>query len=108
MYKLNFTKKFKEDVKHTVHYIKHTLQAPVASESLKTEIKNSYKILKETPFIYPIVPNNYLASLGFRFAMVKNYILFYIVEENEINIIRFLYGHRDWMNILSNTNTEEI
>jgi plasmid stabilization system protein ParE len=101
MYKLNFSKKFKEDVTQTVNYIKHTLQAPVASERLKAEIKNSYKIIKETPFIYPVVPDDYLASLGFRFTMVKNYMLFYIVEEKQIKIIRFLYGHRDWMNILN-------
>jgi plasmid stabilization system protein ParE len=104
MYKLNFTNKFKEDVKHCVNYIKHTLQAPVAAERLKAEIKKTYKIIKDTPFIYPVVPNDYLATLGFRFTMVKNYMLFYIVAKKQINIIRFLYGHRDWINILNNTN----
>jgi plasmid stabilization system protein ParE len=34
--------------------------------------------------------------------MVKNYIIFFIVEENQINIIRFLYGPRNWINILKN------
>jgi len=38
--------------------------------------------------------------------MVKNYMMFYIVEEKQINIIRFLYGHRDWMSILENTDIE--
>jgi plasmid stabilization system protein ParE len=32
--------------------------------------------------------------------ITKNYRLFYIIEEKEINIVRFLYGHRDWINIL--------
>jgi len=44
------------------------------------------------------------SAMGFRFVMVKNYMIFYIVEEKHINIIRFLYGHRDWINILENTN----
>jgi len=30
--------------------------------------------------------------------------LFYKVKEKQINIDRFLYGHRDWMNILDNDN----
>jgi plasmid stabilization system protein ParE len=104
MHKLFFAKNFKDDVKQSVNYIKHILQAPVAAEKLKTEIKRTYKIIKDTPFIYPVVPNDYLASMGFRFTMVKNYMLFYIVKENQIKLIRFLYGHRDWINILNNTN----
>jgi plasmid stabilization system protein ParE len=104
MYKLIFGKIFKEDVKSSVIYINNTLQAPVAAQRLKTEIKKAYKILKDTPFIYPVVPNDYLASYGFRFTMVKNYMMFYIVEENQINIVRFLYGRRDWINILKDPN----
>jgi plasmid stabilization system protein ParE len=107
MYKLYFTKNFKDDVKRSVNYIKHTLQAPVAAERLKSEIKRTYKIIKDTPLIYPVVPNDYLASIGFRFTMVKNYMLFYIVEEKQINIIRFLYGHRDWITIIKNTSIIE-
>ena len=107
MYKLFFTKSFRDDVKQSVNYIKHTLQAPVAAERLKVETIKNYKIIKDTPFIYPVVPNDYLATMGFRFIMVKKYMLFYIVEENQINIIRFLYGHRDWISILNNTNIIE-
>ena len=104
MYKLNFAKHFQEDVKSTINYITNTLQAPVASERLINEIKTTYKNLKQNPFMYPVVPNDDLASTGFRFTMVKNYMLFYIVEGKQINIIRFLYGHRDWINILKETN----
>jgi plasmid stabilization system protein ParE len=104
MYKLIFAKVFREDVQSSVNYIKHTLQAPVAAERLKTEIIKTYKTIKHTPFIYPVVPNEYLASIGFRFTMVKNYMLFYIVEEKQINMVRFLYGRRDWINILKGDN----
>lgn len=107
MYKLFFTKSFKDDVKQSVNYIKHTLQAPVAAERLKAEIKKTYKIIKSTPFVYPVVPNDYLAAMGFRFTMVKNYMMFYIIDEKQINIIRFLYGHRDWISLLNNINVIE-
>jgi plasmid stabilization system protein ParE len=104
MYKLVFAKRFKEDVKSSVDYIKHTLQAPIAAERLQAEIRKTYKIIRNTPLIYPIVPNDYLASMGFRFTMVKNYMLFYIIDNEKINIVRFLYGHRDWINILRHTD----
>ena len=100
MQKLVFTKIFKEDIKSSVKYIKHTLQAPAAAEKLKNEIKNVYKKIKNKPFMYPIVPDDYLASQGFRFTMVKKFILVYIVEEKGIHIIRFLYGHRNWVKLL--------
>ena len=107
MYKLIFSKNFKNDVKSSVNYIKNMLQAPMASERLKDEIKKAYKRIKQNPYMCPIVPNDYLASMGFRFTKVKNYMLFYVIDENEVNIIRFLYGHRDWINILKETNIIE-
>jgi plasmid stabilization system protein ParE len=107
MYKLNFSKNFKNDVKSSVNYIKNTLQAPMASEKLKDEIRKAYKKIKQNPYMCPIVPNSYLANMGFRFTKVKNYMLFYIIEVNEINIIRFSYGRRDWINIIKETNIIE-
>jgi len=103
MHTLNFSEKFREDVNSSVEYIKHTLQAPVAAQRLKDEIKKTYKKIKRTPFIYPAVPDEYLASMGFRFAMVKKYMIFYIIAKKQINLVRFLYGHRDWINILEHT-----
>jgi len=47
IYTLNFSKIFREDVKSCVKYIKHTLQAPVAAERLRDEIKKTYKKLKK-------------------------------------------------------------
>ena len=104
MYTLHFAKIFKEDVQSSLYYIRRTLQNPAAADRLKDEIKKAYKKIKDMPFIYPIVPDDYLGALGFRFTMIKNFMLFYIVEENQINIIRFLYGHRDWIPVLQNTN----
>jgi hypothetical protein len=48
------------------------------------------------------VRNDYLANKGFRWLGIKNYMMFYIVDEKreKIYLIRFLYGRRDWMNIL--------
>jgi plasmid stabilization system protein ParE len=102
MYILNFSESFREDVKSSVSYIKDILQAPAAAQRLKGEIKASYKKLKKTPFIYPVVPDENLASKGLRFMMVKNYMMFYVVDNKDINIIRFLYGRRDWITILGN------
>jgi len=102
MYKLKFSKFIYDDVESSYNYIKHVLQNPVAAQRLKCEVKKAYKKLKENPFIYPAVPVEHLASKGFKFTIVKNHMLFYKAREKEINIERFLYGPRDWINILEN------
>jgi plasmid stabilization system protein ParE len=103
MYTLKFSEPFKNDLKSSVNYIKNTLQNPIAANNLKDSVKSAYKNIKKNPFLYPVVPNDYLASLGYRFKVVNNYIIFYYVIEKTINITRFLYGHRDWINILDKT-----
>jgi len=100
MYKLSFTKSFREDLKLSANYIKNVLQNPVASQRLKDEVKKAYKKIKENPFIYPFVSDEYLASIGYRFKIVKNYMLFFTVEDKTINIVRFIYGYRNWIDIL--------
>jgi plasmid stabilization system protein ParE len=49
-----------------------------------------------------IVPDEYLAQKGLKFALIKNYLLFYIIggDEKTVTVIRFLYGRRDWKNML--------
>jgi len=100
MYELKFSNYVYEDVNSSVNYIKYVLQNPIAARKLKDEIKKAYKKIKKNPFIYPAVPAEYLALKGYRFININNYMLFYKVKEKQINIERFLYGPRDWINIL--------
>ena len=82
----------------------------MAANSLKVEIKEKLNKIKENPRIRSLVQDKYLASLGYRLINVKNYMIFYIIDEDEkyIKIIRFLYNKRNWMNILKEIIIEEI
>ena len=110
MYKLKISKLYKEDVSSSYNYIKYKLEAPMASNNLKKEIKEKMNKIKENPQIRPLVQDKYLASLGYRLINVKNYMLFYIINEDDkhIKIIRFLYNKRNWMNILKEKTVEEM
>ena len=101
MYKLQLSRYYREELRAAIQYIRQDLKNPVAAQRLKDEAKETYKKIKENPFMYPAVPDEYLASKGFRFVMVKNYMLFYTVIGKEVIILRFLYGRRDWMNLLN-------
>ncbi|GHV01611.1 hypothetical protein FACS189485_00310 [Spirochaetia bacterium] len=90
------------DVTETLEYISYTLNTPIASKNLFYEIDKKIKEIENNPYSCPLVRNDYLANKGFRWIGIKNYMMFYIVNEKreKIYLIRFLYGRRDWINIL--------
>ena len=102
MYRLKFSKLYRKDVDSSYNYIKNTLEAPMAAENLIKEILETLNKIKENPKRRSLVQNKYLASLGYRLINVKNYMIFYIIgDDNEhIKIVRFLYCKRNWKNIL--------
>ena len=112
MYKPVFSKIFYDDINKCHKYIKEILEAPMAAENLKTELLEKIEYIKEKPYLRPLVQDKYLAFLGLRSIKVKNYLLFYKIIENEdndkkyVNIFRFMYSKRDWVNILKKSNNE--
>jgi plasmid stabilization system protein ParE len=66
------------------------------------EIERHEKILADTPGIYSFVHDEYPAAKGLKYVTIKNFLMFYTIDENRkfVNIVRFLYGRRDWINIL--------
>jgi plasmid stabilization system protein ParE len=96
-----------EEILATVKYIACVLKAPIAANNLLDEIEKYEKILEKTPNVFPFVPDEYLRTKGIKYVMVKNYMMFYKIDEDEkkVNITRFLYGRMDWKNILGMNNT---
>ena len=125
MYSLVFSKLYYNDIAESTDYIADVLQNPAAALRLFDEADQKLIEIKNNPRYRPLVNDEYLANLGYRFAIVKNYLLFYIigeptaervaasegsrsVDDNHIKIIRFLYGRMDWMNILKEKTVEEM
>ena len=110
MYKLRFSKLYKSDVDSSYNYIKDKLEAPMAADNLIKEILEKLNKIKENPNIRPLVQDEYLASFGYRLINVKNYAIFYIIDNDNkyIKIIRFLYKKRNWINILKEKTVEEM
>ena len=109
MFELKFSETINNDIVSSLKYIKDVLEAPMAAENHYTELKETYKKLKENPYRRPLVRNKFLAAKGIRFIMVKKYMLIYIINEsdNTVLLYRFMYGRRDWINILTNEPEKE-
>ena len=82
----------------------------MAADNLIKEIIKKLDKIKENPNIRPLVQDKYLASLGYRLINVKNYVIFYIIgnDNKHIKIIRFLYNKRNWINLLKEKTIEEM
>jgi plasmid stabilization system protein ParE len=98
------------DLDSSHDYISERLEAPRAADNLIEEAIRILYYIRETPYTRPLVQDAYLSSLGIRSIKVKNYVLFYNVEENKnrVNAIRFLYNKRDWISILKEHDLKEI
>ena len=103
MYGLIFSKLFDDDIDSTYQYIKENLEAPMAAENLMKEVKQKLEYLKEKPTVRPIIKDELIAALNLRAIKVKNYVVYYSVNEKiqTIRLVRFLYNKSDWINILS-------
>ena len=110
MFRLEFSKLYDIDVDSSYNYIKNKLEAPKAADNLIIETLEKLNKIKENPKIRPLVRDEYLASLGYRSIKVKNYVIFYIIgnDNKHVKIVRFLYNKRNWINILKEKTIEEI
>ena len=102
MYRVQFTEPAEEDLLGAIQYISEVLKSPSAAGKLLSDTETRLKTLEETPLGFPLVRDEYLAREGIRSLGVNNYLVFYVVKENEglVSVIRYLYARRDWTNIL--------
>lgn len=100
-YKLDISQNFEDDLDAILDYISHKLHSPVAAKNLLRSTEEKLKLILENPQLYPLYHDEYLAKRGYRYAIVSNYLVFYVIDENKhiIHIVRFLYGGQ---NITSN------
>ena len=81
-------------------YIKYNLQEPETANKLISKIRKAIKILKDNPEIYTIIDGDLIRKLEIRKLIVDNYIVFYRIKNNNIEIVRIMYGRRNWINLL--------
>lgn len=101
-YNLVITKPAENDLADILQYISKDLSAPKAANDLLDDILKCYDNISLNPLMYALCDNDRLKSKNYRKAVIKNYIMFYRVDEEKqkIYIMRFIYGRRDYMNLL--------
>jgi plasmid stabilization system protein ParE len=101
-YNIHISRAAERDLNNAADYIEFVLLNPQAANDLLDEAENKIGELSTFPEKFALVDDPVLKAWGIRFTLVKNYIAFYVVsEENRtVYVVRFLYGKRDWITIL--------
>ena len=99
-YHLHITSVAQRDISQAADYIEFVLKNPKAADDLLEETDQKINALLPFSQEHPIVEDKLLAAWGIRFTQIKNYLAFYVVEENQVTVIRFLYAKSDWISIL--------
>ena len=99
-YHLHITSVAQRDISQAADYIEFVLKNPKAADDLLEETDQKINALLPFPQEHPIVEDKLLAAWGIRFTQIKNYLAFYVAEENQVTIIRFLYAKSNWISIL--------
>ena len=99
-YTIEYSKEAKQDLIDIKKYIKYNLQEPNTAQKLITKIRNQINSLKSNPEIYAIIDDDIIKKLEIRKLIVDNYIVFYRMKNNDIEIVRIMYGRRNWIDLL--------
>lgn len=101
-YTIKITPKAADDLDNMYRYISEELFAASAATNILERIEKEIMRLREFPFSCNYVADEYLRNKGYGKLIVDNYIVFYIInEENKKVIIMWvLYGKQKYENLL--------
>ncbi len=101
-YKIKFSKDARNDYFNIIRYIKYKLFEPDIANNYAKMIKEEINKLEYTPQSFAIIPNDTIKYNNIRKLIIKNYIVFYRVNESDkmVNIERILYGASNWEEII--------
>ncbi len=101
-YEIKITESAENDLFKIGNYIAKELLELEIARKIVDEIGQAILSLEEMPLRNNLVDDERLALQGIRKLLINNYIVFYIVTEEDkiVTIIRILYGKRDWVNLI--------
>lgn len=98
-YKIEYLPKAVDDLESIVHYIVNSLNSPQSTNSFIELLNEKILKLESYPQFYKIYEPYKKLNFVYRKIIVKNYIVFYTIVDNRIEIHRILYGKMICLNI---------
>lgn len=98
--KVVYTELFRTDIKNVFNYIVNELDNPIAAERLMELIKEKIEERVKYPESFSVVKISKNKNRKWYRINVKNYVIFYTVENDIIAMRRFLYSRRNYKNFI--------
>lgn len=99
-YKLTFLPLFYEDLDRITDYIKYKLCNEIAANKLLDEIEEEINKRSYSPENYEKYASLRKKKHTYYRIYVKNYVVFYSVKDNAMEIARILYSRRNFKDLL--------
>ncbi len=101
-YRIDIAEPAEKDLRDIIRYISAQLSAPITAPEMLKAFEQAMVGLAEMPHRAPAVADERLAATGYHKLIVKNYIIFFSINEKAkvVDVERILYGRRNWQAIL--------
>ncbi|MDR0325924.1 MAG: type II toxin-antitoxin system RelE/ParE family toxin [Oscillospiraceae bacterium] len=105
-YKIQVSDTAESNIDGILVYMLDTLKSPGTAVGFLDDLKRTYEYLEESPYIYSVCKDAFLARQGYRSAVIKSYLIFYQIEEDVkvVKIVAVIYGGRDYAKLISAEN----
>ena len=95
MYKIKYLPIAQKDLQDIILYFLENLKSPKAAMDFIETLDRSILRLKQYPYSCELYQSREPLEFEYRFLPIKNYLVFYIVIENIIEIHRIVYARMD-------------
>mgnify|MGYP000378132135 CR=1 FL=1 len=93
-YKLRYLPLFERDLIQTISYITNVLKNTDAAEKLVNDVEDAIQERLEYPLAFEPFPSKKRDYPYYR-IYIRNYVIYYVVIGDVMEVRRFLYGARD-------------
>lgn len=95
MHKIVYLPVAQDDLFQALEYLSNTLDAPGAAADLLDEFDKTVQQIAQFPYAHELYRTDRPIKDEIRKVPIKNYVLYYAVFPERIEIRRFLHGRRD-------------
>ena len=81
-------------------YISDVLSNPIAAQRIVEKIVRETDRLSGSPEIGPKFSSKFGINTEYRFLVVENYLIIYVIEDESVRIIRVFDGRQDYLRFL--------
>lgn len=99
-YRLRYLPLFEQDLTETVHYISRVLKNPAAAERLVDDVEAAISLRLENPLSFEPYYSAKERRHPYYRIYVRNYVIYYVVLDDVMEVRRFLYNARNTKQLL--------